>query len=121
MTPVMMACALGDDDSLKRLLKEPNCSINVKNKIQLSALHFAVMYQHPSCVRLLMAERSCQPFEVNSFGETPLDLAISMGDDEIISQFDQTKYRNKVISDPNEITRFFQKIARWWLKRVRWY
>ena len=121
VTPLMIACILGQLDAVKMLLKEPNCHINLSCDGHLTALHFAVLYQHHDCVKCLLKERVCKAFMVNVFGQTPLDHAFVYQDREMIQLFDQKKFKDHVHDDLNEISKALQRLGQTIVKKVRWY
>ena len=121
VTPLMIACILGQLDAVKMLLKEPNCHINLSCDGDLTALHFAVLFKHHDCVKCLLKERMCKAFTVNVFGQTPLDHAFVHQDREMIQLFDQKQFKDHVHDDLNEISKALQRLGQYIVKKVRWY
>ncbi|KAK1785110.1 hypothetical protein P4O66_018202 [Electrophorus voltai] len=131
MTPLMYACARGDEAMVQMLLdagadvnSEPSTFLCVPSSVhqhpsvypenrQATALSFAVLHQHVPIVQLLLdaganVQGSLQD-DMDSFTETPLQLAAAAGNLEIVSLLMEraadpmvgTMYRNGISTTPH--------------------
>ncbi|XP_035380737.1 ankyrin repeat and BTB/POZ domain-containing protein BTBD11-B isoform X1 [Electrophorus electricus] len=125
MTPLMYACARGDEAMVQMLLDagadvnsevpssvHQHPSVYPENR-QATALSFAVLHQHVPIVQLLLdaganVQGSLQD-DMDSFTETPLQLAAAAGNLEIVSLLMEraadpmvgTMYRNGISTTPH--------------------
>ncbi|XP_041354811.1 death-associated protein kinase 1-like [Gigantopelta aegis] len=77
-TALMRACRYGHIDTIKYLL-ENGADINATTSEGSSALHVAVLLQHPHCLEFLLSCKSIKKDVQDSRGNTPLMVAAERG------------------------------------------
>ena len=97
-TLFLHAAKHGNTPALKLLLDIHNANVNLKNREDWNALHFAVFHQHNESVEFLL-ERRINLFALNSSGLSPLHVASVKGNSSTI------KILIKYGADCNEISK----------------
>ena len=71
-----------------RLLKEdPQIDVNAQDDADMTALHYAVMYEKEEVVKTLLAHQDIKPSLKDKQGRTPLDIALAAEHTAIIKMF----------------------------------
>ncbi|XP_043269495.1 transient receptor potential cation channel protein painless [Venturia canescens] len=82
-TPLHFAAEAGHDRVIERLLEHPRIDPNIRVGEQ-TALHLAVRNRHEECARLILDKGRADPNIVNSKGVTPIHIAASTGQREMV-------------------------------------
>ena len=92
--PLLLAAQENRPDEIKRLI-ERGRSVNIRNSCDETALHMAVSYGNPDCVRVLLNEKSCEIDAQDAYGLTPLMTAVQ----KLQCKFDGSKECIKILCD----------------------
>eukprot|EP00964_Phaeocystis_antarctica_P082167 scaffold51500_cov64-Phaeocystis_antarctica.AAC.2 len=109
VTPLMIACMLGDDRSAK-LLIDAHATLNAADPESFTALHHACHAGHAGCVSLLLAHlvdrtRLCS-------GMTALEMARSRSNHACVRAFDTATVRPAVLLSPGQSVRLVGLVSR---------
>ncbi len=102
--PSFIAAALGLHDIVLYLMSYTRVSQNIFDVKHNSILHYCAKSNHSDLFRYLVERINMDPLEVNLHMETPLDIAIQWGSDEIIAYYNdvlkiqqEALYKNPVL------------------------
>ena len=111
-TCLMVAAAKNFDEVVALLLAHPNIQVNAKIKgDNYTALHFACAKGSLACIGKLLAAPGLQLNERNSWGNTPIMLAISRGKTEAVLQMAAVRGVDLDVKDPEG--RSLEEYANW--------
>ena len=84
VTSLHLAANNGHIELVKFLCEQPNINPDCKDKYGHTPLHYACQDRHQNVVRYLVEERGCDPLVADQKGITPVDIAIVVGDVDIV-------------------------------------
>lgn len=84
LTPLAMAAEQGRTEIMRQFLDVPGVDVNVRCAFQETALHHAIMSRNLQTVSLLLAQEGILVDARSDTGLTPLSLAVSRGNAEIV-------------------------------------
>jgi len=76
--------------AIVQMLKEHGAHINVQDDSGDTPLHYATREGQQAVVRYLLMECGADPLAKNEDGETPMDLAVSINELNVLSVFQVT-------------------------------
>ena len=72
---------------LRLLEEDPHIDVNAQDDADMTALHYAVMYEKEEVVKTLLAHQDIKPLLKDKQGRTPLDIALAAEHTAIIKMF----------------------------------
>ncbi|MDE3269014.1 MAG: ankyrin repeat domain-containing protein [Pseudomonadota bacterium] len=89
--------------ALQLLKDDPTTDVNTQDVGGMTALHYAVMYGKQEVVKALLAHQNIKPSLKNKQGETAHDIAVAVGDSEILKLFPAPPRRKEDVNDDGTI------------------
>lgn len=100
-----LAATTGNLELVKYIVEYTNASMNEVDEQNRNILHYAAMSDNVELVKYLVERIGMNPRSASCLGKTPLDIAISLGNGEVIRYFEieqemnlEKMYRNPIVS-----------------------